>query len=48
MGYYWLVYRYSYSNTLVAVIAFCAKHIFGTNIEAGMAFMSTTTVVPTF
>ncbi|NLW22868.1 MAG: sodium:solute symporter family protein [Tissierellia bacterium] len=33
---------------LVAVIAFCAKHIFGTNIEAGMAFMSTTTVVPTF
>ena len=22
---------------LVAVIAFCAKHIFGTNIEAGMA-----------
>lgn len=33
---------------LVAVIAFCAKHIFGTNIEAGMAFMSTTTVIPTF
>lgn len=32
---------------LVAVIAFCAKHIFGTNIEAGMAFMSTTTVIPT-
>ncbi len=32
---------------LVAIIAFCAKHIFGTNIEAGMAFMSTTTVIPT-
>lgn len=31
---------------LVVVIAFCAKTIFGTNIEAGMAFMSTTTVVP--
>ena len=34
-------------TSLVAVIAFCAKHIFGTNIEAGMAFMSTTTVIPT-
>ncbi|MEL7647561.1 MAG: sodium:solute symporter family protein [Sedimentibacter sp.] len=33
---------------LVAVIAFCAKSIFGTNIAAGMAFMSTTTVIPTF
>lgn len=33
---------------LVAVIAFCAKAIFGTNIEAAMAFMSTTTVIPTF
>lgn len=32
---------------LVAVIAFCAKQIFGSNIEAGMAFMSTTTVIPT-
>lgn len=32
---------------LVAVIAFCAKAIFGTNIDAGMAFMSTTTVIPT-
>lgn len=32
---------------LVAVIAFCAKSIFGTNIAAGMAFMSTTTVIPT-
>ena len=33
---------------LVAVIAFCAKAIFGTNIQAAMAFMSTTTVIPTF
>ena len=33
---------------LVAIIAFCAKAIFGTNIEAAMAFMSTTTVIPTF
>ena len=33
---------------LVAVIAFCARHIFGDNIQAGMAFMSTTTVIPTF
>lgn len=33
---------------LVAIIAFCARHIFGTNIQAGMAFMSTTTVIPTF
>ena len=33
---------------LVAVIAFCAKAIFGTNISAAMAFMSTTTVIPTF
>lgn len=32
---------------LVAVIAFCAKAIFGTNIDAGMAFMSATTVIPT-
>jgi len=32
---------------LVAVIAFCAKAIFGTNIDAAMAFMSTTTVIPT-
>jgi len=32
---------------LVAVIAFCARHIFGNNIQAGMAFMSTTTVIPT-
>ena len=32
---------------LVAVIAFCAKSIFGTNIKAGMAFMSTTTICPT-
>ena len=32
---------------LVAVIAFCAKAIFGTNIDAGMAFMSTTTIIPT-
>lgn len=32
---------------LVGVIAFCARSIFGTNIEAGMAFMSTTTVLPT-
>lgn len=33
---------------LVAVIAFCAKAIFGTNIQAAMAFMSTTTVIPVF
>ncbi len=33
---------------LVAVIAFGAKAIFGTNIEAAMAFMSTTTIIPTF
>ncbi len=33
---------------LVAIIAFCAKAIFGTNITAAMAFMSTTTVIPTF
>lgn len=33
---------------LVAIIAFCSKAIFGTNITAAMAFMSTTTVVPTF
>jgi len=33
---------------LVAVIAFCAKAIFGDNITAAMAFMSTTTVIPTF
>lgn len=33
---------------LVSIIAFCAKSIFGTNIAAGMAFMSTTTVIPTF
>lgn len=33
---------------LVAVIAFCSKAIFGTNIDAGMAFMATTTVVPGF
>lgn len=33
---------------LVAVIAFSAKAIFGTNIDAAMAFMSTTTVIPTF
>lgn len=32
---------------LVAIIAFCAKYIFGANITAGMAFMSTTTVIPT-
>ena len=32
---------------LVAIIAYAAKSIFGTNIEAGMAFMSTTTVIPT-
>ena len=32
---------------LVGVIAFCARSIFGNNIEAGMAFMSTTTVLPT-
>ncbi len=33
---------------LVAVIAFCARFIFGDSIVAGMAFMSTTTVIPTF
>lgn len=33
---------------LVAVIAFSAKTIFGDNIDAAMAFMSTTTVIPTF
>jgi SSS family solute:Na+ symporter len=33
---------------LVAVIAFSAKAVFGTNIDAAMAFMSTTTVIPTF
>ncbi len=33
---------------LVAIIAFCARFIFGNNIEAGMAFMSTTTIIPTF
>lgn len=32
---------------LVAVIAFSAKAIFGESIDAGMAFMSTTTVIPT-
>ena len=32
---------------LVAVIAFCAKAVFGENITAGMAFMSTTTLIPT-
>ncbi|MGL6199077.1 MAG: sodium:solute symporter family protein [Lachnospiraceae bacterium] len=32
---------------LVAVIAFCAKSMFGDNIQAGMAFMSSTTVIPT-
>lgn len=32
---------------LVAVIAFASRHIFGTNIQAGMAFMATTTVIPT-
>lgn len=32
---------------LVAIIAFCAKTIFGDNITAGMAFMSVTTVIPT-
>lgn len=31
---------------LVAVIAFSAKAIFGENIDAGMAFMSTTTIIP--
>lgn len=31
---------------LVAIIAFCARSMFGDNIDAGMAFMSTTTVVP--
>ena len=33
---------------LVAIIAFSSKAIFGTNITAAMAFMSTTTVIPTF
>lgn len=33
---------------LVAIIAFCARYIFGNNIQAGMAFMSTTTIIPTF
>jgi Na+/proline symporter len=33
---------------LVAVIAFSAKSYFGTSIKAGMAFMSTTTIIPTF
>lgn len=33
---------------LVAVIAFSAKAVFGTNIDAAMAFMSTTTIIPTF
>jgi SSS family solute:Na+ symporter len=32
----------------VAVIAFAAKSYFGANIKAGMAFMSTTTIIPTF
>lgn len=32
---------------LVAVISFCARSMFGDNIVAGMAFMSTTTVIPT-
>ena len=31
----------------VAVIAFAAKSYFGANIKAGMAFMSTTTMIPT-
>ncbi len=31
---------------LVAVIAFSAKAIFGANIDPGMAFMSSTTVIP--
>lgn len=33
---------------LVAVISFSVKAIFGDNIDAGMAFMSATTVIPTF
>lgn len=33
---------------LVAIIAFSAKSYFGASINAGMAFMSTTTIVPTF
>lgn len=33
---------------LVAVIAFSVKTIFGNHIDPGMAFMSSTTVVPTF
>lgn len=33
---------------LVAVISFSVKTIFGDNIDAGMAFMSSTTVIPTF
>lgn len=32
---------------LVAVISFSTKAIFGDNIEAGMAFMSSTTAIPT-
>lgn len=31
----------------VAIIAFAAKSYFGANIKAGMAFMSTTTIIPT-
>ena len=33
---------------IVAIIAFSAKSVFGTNIQAGMAFISTTTIIPTF
>ncbi len=33
---------------LVAIISFTSKQIFGDNIQAGMSFMSTTTIIPTF